>query len=246
MNVSTIINYSSLDRSFIKPNILESLKFSDEIIICTYDKLFDNTPENLNDLNIIASLSKKVKILILPFVTNTEPRELHNQARWIGMQHSRNEFNLFLDADEIADGLKMKNFLESIIPFETDAYIFSCYWYFREPIYQALEKEYCGLLANKTRLKKDYMFTNLERWGIRYDKELTIHSNVSIDNPLIHHYSWVRNKEAMLAKVKNWGHKSDRDWTSAVTSEFEHPFSGRDFVHGYRYRTVDNTFDIKV
>jgi hypothetical protein len=64
--------------------------------------------------------------------------------------------------------------------------------------------------------------------------------------PMLHHFSWVRTKEEMFKKVKNWGHYRDRDWISCIEEEFTRPFNGKDFVHGYEYNTVDNIFNILI
>lgn len=63
-------------------------------------------------------------------------------------------------------------------------------------------------------------------------------------NPIVHHFSWVRNKEDMLKKVKNWGHNSDKNWINLVEKEFSRPFNGTDFVHGYEYNIVENKFNL--
>ena len=61
---------------------------------------------------------------------------------------------------------------------------------------------------------------------------------------MMHHFSWVRTKEEMLTKVKNWGHASDKDWIVGIEEEFSRDFNGTDFVHGYSYNIVENTFNI--
>jgi len=61
-----------------------------------------------------------------------------------------------------------------------------------------------------------------------------------------HHYSWARTKEQMLTKVKNWGHRKQRNWQELVENEFSHEFNGKDFIHGYNYSRVPNLFDIKL
>jgi hypothetical protein len=48
----------------------------------------------------------------------------------------------------------------------------------------------------------------------------------------------------MLLKVKNWGHNNDRDWQSLIEEEFSREFNGKDFVHGYTYTVVENTFNL--
>lgn len=60
----------------------------------------------------------------------------------------------------------------------------------------------------------------------------------------MNHFSWVRSKQEMLLKVKNWGHNNDRDWLSLIEEEFSRDFNGIDFVHGYSYTLVDNTFNL--
>ena len=62
--------------------------------------------------------------------------------------------------------------------------------------------------------------------------------------PMLHHYSWVRTKEQMLKKVRTWWHNKDRNWEKSVEEEFSRPFSGKDFVHGYEYKTVENKFNL--
>jgi len=57
-------------------------------------------------------------------------------------------------------------------------------------------------------------------------------------SPLIHHYSWVRDREEMLKKVRSWGHNKDKNWEELVEKEFQGGFSGTDFVHGYKYKIV--------
>jgi hypothetical protein len=66
------------------------------------------------------------------------------------------------------------------------------------------------------------------------------------DRHIFHHYSWVRDKEGMIRKAKNFGHRDERDWASLIEEEFSHPFNGKDFIHDYEYETVDNIFGIKV
>ena len=62
--------------------------------------------------------------------------------------------------------------------------------------------------------------------------------------PMMHHFSWVRSKDEMITKVKNWGHASDKNWILLIEEEFSRSFNGTDFVHGYNYNIVENTFNL--
>jgi hypothetical protein len=52
----------------------------------------------------------------------------------------------------------------------------------------------------------------------------------------------VRTKAQMLAKVRAWGHRHDRDWPALVEAEFSGPFAGTDFVKGLKFDAVPNSF----
>ena len=62
----------------------------------------------------------------------------------------------------------------------------------------------------------------------------------------MHHYSWVRTQQEMLAKVGGWGHKHDKDWATLINEEFSREFNGTDFVHGYTYVNVENYYNINI
>ena len=38
--------------------------------------------------------------------------------------------------------------------------------------------------------------------------------------------------------MRTGGHNKDRDWAALVEAEFAHDFTGVDFVHGHKYRTL--------
>jgi hypothetical protein len=114
------------------------------------------------------------------------------------------------------------------------------YYYFREPVYQSLTFEDSVILVKKSLLSEamimDFEDRNKPFLEIPEPKERMVFGPEN--KPMIHHYSWVRTKEEMLKKVKTWGHSEDRDWISLVEKEFQSEFSGTDFVHGYKYKTV--------
>jgi len=178
---------------------------------------------------------------------NKSPRYYHNLSRKLGTDEASNEWVLFVDADEILSD-EFEPWFNSIK--HTDgSYWFTCYWYFRDAIYQATRVEAAGLLTKKKHCN----------WNLDSDQErqqLFRHLPNFIDGnnypilslttklPMMHHFSWVRTKEEMLIKVKSWGHSSDKNWIELINTEFNRDFNGTDFVHGYQYNIVDNIFNI--
>jgi hypothetical protein len=243
--ITTIISYCSLDHRFIKQTVVQAALFSEEVIIVCFDCLLTGQSEDIEAINKLALLGPNIRILLLPFQPNENAHHHHNLARWIATGYATYGWILYLDGDEIPYGLAVRKFLTCAAPLDFDAAAFECFWYFRNPTLQALQTEECGLLVRKSAVTISRIFSDHERWAFKNMPELRFKSMMrDAQGPMLHHYSWVRTKEEMLAKVAGWGHKADRDWTRHVNEEFERPFSGKDFVHGYTYRTVANHFNL--
>jgi hypothetical protein len=247
--ISSILQYSTIDFRFLKANLNQLTKISDEVIIPICTSFFNGEPESKDlfeqSLEII-KLYTNTKIHLFDWNgPKCGPNYYHNLSRKIGTDISKNDWLLFVDADEIIDD-NFNNWFDAHKNEDT-IFWFTCYWYFREPTLQSNTFEGAGLLT-----PKKYCNWNLEHWQER--PQLLYNSNAldgyrnhffGKDNlPLLHHYSWVRNKKDMLTKVNNWGHQHDRDWVSLVEEEFARPFNGTDFVHGYTYSTVENKFNL--
>lgn len=246
--ISTVISFSTLEIRFFDALIKEVEKFCDDIIVVGYDHFFNGTEE---DVSVMQELQKKysnTRWLINKWTPEFDSKFYHNNARWAGAEIAKNTKVLFLDGDEIPDGYLMYRWLNHEDLSQYPLYMFSCYWYFREPIFQAKTTEWCGLLADMAQLRKEMFFTYRERWfyslfSVPIKMFCTMNNNI-----IFHHYSWVRTKEEMLTKVKSWGHKNDCNWISKIETEFTRSFNQEliDFVHGYSYNQVLNIFDIKV
>ena len=236
-----------MDRTFIVKTIEQCLYFSDDIIVVSFDHLLNGHPEDLEDISRLSSMFSSVRFITLPFTPTESGRYHHNMARWVGTHYSRYGWILYLDSDEIPDGSAFRDSLLNWFPADFDAASLECYWYFRQPEYQAIQTEECGLLVRKSAVLRERIFSDHERWSFRYCSDLRFQSKIQGRSGIImHHFSWVRSEANMLAKVAGWGHKNDRDWESAVREEFTHEFTGQDFVHGYRYRKVNNKFNILI
>lgn len=256
-DISVILQYSTIDFNFLEVNLQQSSKFSDEIIVTMCTHFFDGNEENVDlyqKSKEIISNFPNTKLIEIPYDKTTKHTSTyyHNLSRFIGMSLSKNDWVFFLDADEIVSD-EFSDWFE-LNKYEDKSYYFSCYWYFREPIYQAVQTESAGLLTKKINCQNWDLYNILERNQFiqkLYDENKLVHGDLTpilspSGNVMVHHFSWVRTKEQMLDKVKNWGHKNDKNWIELIHQEFNKPFDGTDFVHGYQYNTVENNYNIQL
>jgi len=240
--ISVVISYCSNDEAFIQPLLSECKKFSDDIVVVSTNHFLDGEFDiNLKDLSETC-----VKHLIYPWEVDREPKYWHNHNRFLGLQAAIHDHILFLDADEIPDGALMREFLESGVHLTTPIITFECYWYFREPIYQAKTTERCGVIFHRGYMNEELIYHPMERWSFELTQTPFLDKARHNNQILMHHLSWVRTKEQMLKKVNSWAHKSDKHWVSLIEQEFEYSFKGRDFVHNYQYNEVSNIFNINI
>ena len=231
-------------------------------------RVFSGEPENKELLKETFNIISDFPNVTVKFIDNKPGVEktlayYHNFSRSEATRLAKYDWILFTDTDEImSDEFKEWFFANKD---SNKAYNFACHWYFRKPIYRALEKESASVLIRKEDLKEWDLYSKLELkqfyqkiWdegrfehgnmeGIYFYKDRPNPATLSLSgNIMVHHFSWVRSKEEMLKKVNNWGHRDDKNWTELVNEEFSRPFNGTDFVHQYRYEVVDNIFNIKI
>ena len=249
--ISIVITYCSLDKRFIETNILQSLKITDDVVVSTYDHLFNGEPE---DLTLIYQLKNKypmVKFIIsewTPFIDNV--RYWHNMGRMLGYEKTNKEYKwlIFLDGDEILNSHYFNLLLEDPNLNNYDAYIMATNWFFREPIYRSTTTE-INIPFYKKSIVSINPFNPLEERGqiCRNAKDKLFSGLTYNGNVLVDHYSWVRTREECIKKVQSWGHKNDKDWVSLINQEFDKPeFDGTDFVHGYKYDIVEDVYNLGV
>jgi hypothetical protein len=247
--ISSILHYSTLDLRFLDANLKQLSKFSNEIIIPICTHFFNGENEDIDKLrltkNIISKYEKaKVKIFNWDGIKDN-PCYYNNFSRKIGTELSTNKWLFFVDTDEIVDD-SFLNWVDTALD-QNFTYWLTSYWYFRSPMYQAKTQEAQGLLIKRencnwdvnARTEREQALTGSNVIHGYHQKLLSKEGT-----PMIHHFSWVRTKEEMLKKVKNWSHCHDRNWSSLVEEEFSRPFNNTDFVHGYEYNIVDNKFNI--
>ncbi len=254
--VGTVVNFCSNESRFIRPCLEQALLFSNQVVVVLANHFFDGTPENRDLLEQIYAAFPNCQFVEYPFVPGSIPKRIfqnvrpdafwHCLSRLIGASvlHDSIESVLFLDADEVIDGARFAEWLDCSGYECHTALKLANYWYFRESIYRADHFEDSVVLAQRKALSSDLLLHNHERDAI-YEllpgpKRRMVMGTDGI--PMVHHFSWVRTQQEMLNKVRRWGHKNDRDWEALVLREFEGPFQGTDFVHGYRFDTVESPF----
>jgi len=251
MMITSILQYSTIDYRFLKANLEQLSKFSDEIIVPVCDHLFNGELENRDSL--IASYEllsnyEGVQIIEFQWVPGYTIRYWHNVARTIGIKHTSEtaDWVLFIDTDEIVDSSAFNEWLNTQEHDLYDSIKLSNYWYFREPIYQSTIHEDSVVMVRKKYAQFDLMHPVAEREQCHEFLNVPKKREVKgVDGlPMVHHYSWVRSKEEMLRKVTSWGHSTDKNWVELVEEEFSRSFNGTDFVHGYEYNIVDNKFNL--
>ena len=253
--ISSILQYSTIDFDFLEANLIQLSKFSSEIIIPICTHFFNGEIENKYLLQKTEEIVKSYpKANILYFDWDGIKKHncyYHNLSRKLGTEQAKNEWLLFVDADEIVSD-EFGEWFESVKHLDK-AWWFSCYWYFREPIYQAIANEGAGLLVPRKYCEWD-INNSLERAQLfqkLYDANKLIMSDFqeilsTSGKKLVHHYSWVRSQQDLLKKTNNWGHNKDKDWERLINEEFCRPFNNTDFVHNYSYHIVDNYFNLKI
>lgn len=243
--IEAVILYSTNDYRFFKICIDNLLKCGIKCHIITYSHMWNGDDEDLNLLNKSYDLYKNnnnVKFHKIEWNSNSSPWYWEAMGRNLGTNHvSENcDYILYIDIDEIVESDKFIDWLNTKEYQKYDSLKLSNYWYFREPIYQSTTFEDSIVLC-KASIAKRISAIRGGRENYLVGKYIRY---VNSHNPLIHHFSWVRTKDEMLKKVKNWGHNNDTDWVSRVNEEFSREFNGTDFLHKYSYKIVENKFNI--
>lgn len=235
MKITTIINYCTNDYIFLKHCIDHVRAFSTSIIIPYCDHFHDGTVENSELLERSVKENVGVQFVEFNYEKDQSSRWHCNASRKIGIELAPEdtEYFLFLDTDEI---IETDKFIEWIIQEEkvglVDSYKIANYWYFRDFKYRSSGFEESIALVKKGPLTENdsVIFNNEERNALFFFAQSRKGCCMLNGKPFIHHYSWVRSKEAMLKKVTAWSHNKDKDWISLVHKEFDEPFRGKDLI----------------
>jgi len=261
MNFSTVILFSKLDAPFIDVCIDGVLNASNKVVLVAYDRLLDGQEQTgfLNEV-MRRHAGKNLEFRVIPLVYEmvhifpinpkliANTRIFLNFIRKVGFDlvKDTSEYTLFIDGDEVAEPQKLLRWKNECRT-KANSLMLANYYYFREPVYRADRLEYSPTLVRNSNLEALYLKDPLRFINMPHERhDYLLKPSEKVEEVFFHHYSWVRTKEEMLTKVKNWGHREQRNWQDLVENEFSHEFSGKDFIHGYNYRRVPNLFDIKL
>lgn len=261
--IATVINYCSNDYNFLRQNILQLKQFCQQIVVPVCDHFYDGSPESKTLID--RSIKNNPEAEFIKFKYN--PNTTHNfwrgwqfilrnfghtrvfgsqywtcYARQLGFNQvsPKIDYVLFLDADELVDGSRFRQWLNTKKYKTFNALKPANYWYWRSPKFQALTYESSALLAQRTALTQAVFLDHDERnatyGSISGRKQIAV---LGLDkNPMIHHYGWAKPKKQLIKKVQTWSHVKDRNWVKLIEAEFSHPFNGTDFIYKRRYKTV--------
>jgi len=259
-SIAAIVNFCSNESRFIGACLEQAQLFAKQVIVPVCDHFFDGTIENRVLLEQVYRAYPDCLFVEYPFIPAEIPRRIfkeiapahfwHSCSRLIGSSFLDESIEgvLFLDADEIPDGAKFAEWLESSDYHHNTVMKMSNYWYFREPGNQAESWEDSVVLVQTRALSPELLLRQEERDAL-YDMlpgPKRRHVTASNGKPMFHHYSWVRTKEEMLKKVQTWGLKADCNWVDLVNKEFSAPFQGTDFIRGYKYKSVKPLFGLNL
>lgn len=247
-SLATVISYCSLDERFIRPNLRQALLCSEEVVVAVGDRLFDGRLEDSAHVDLLSREFPAAHFVRYHVDMSLPAHDRHNLARIAGYVALRQSTDLiaFADADEVLDGMAVRRWLGLRRSSWWNAQKLASYWYFREPSYRAKSLEDSVLVLKRSLIDGVPEFGASEREALFRGTPQPRRRGVkgARGDVMVHHYSWVRTKEQMLEKVQNWGHLHDRNWTELVEAEFEHGFTGTDFVHGYDYEVVPPFVDV--
>jgi hypothetical protein len=249
-SITTIITYCTNDHSYLAECINAVKPFSTNIILAVADKLWNGKPE---DFTIQARLGMMLKDEPNIFVAGYKVLEKINPPKFYVNESKRQallhmlqykleaDHVLLLDCDEIIDTSKFLDYLGEGFYKNYDAIRFAAHWYFRERRYRAIQdSEVAGVLYNFNTFCDLFLINNYPKWwGLPAPGKNIINAKDRHCDKMVHHYSWVREKDAMLIKAANIGHSDDWNLVGMVMDEFEHEFNGTDFLPGHEYEYED-------
>lgn len=263
--IGCVVSYCSLERHFLKHTLRECSKFASHIVVSYADKLYDLTPDNQHNdqlvrikedfphVTFVQYTIDKIDELIDAPELNNRAVYWHNRARWEGLRvlNPECQYVMFMDADEVPEGDRVKNFLKGTQAPDplTPAVKFANWWYMREPTLRFRGIEDSVVMVPRTRVatRDSVVLCESERNNLA---DAPVVRNVSDggSSPMFHHFSWVRTPEDLVRKVQLWGHRNDRDWETAVRTELARPIQPGhvDVIFGRMYDIVDNKFGITV
>ena len=252
--LGAVIPISSIEAAFAEDTIREALRVASPVVVVYADHLSDGTREDLRYVDALrASLASERGVRWVPVAWFEGPssRFWIRYLRWAGFPFLATDYVLWLDADEVLDAPRFAAWWRGRAGLPAsgrDAAKLANFVYFRETKYQSEQLEDSVVVTRRAALLRAggaarFFSDDHREREMFFDGFGGARMVLAEDGaPMVHHFSWVRNKALMLQKVRAWGHNSDtehpRDWVREVEAEWQGPFKGVDFVNGHTYRTL--------
>lgn len=244
-DIEAVILYTTNDNRFFNTCINNLLNCGIKCNVVTYTHMWDGTEENQNILNQNKNTflnNPNVIFHSIDWHPGENPWFWEIKGRDLAIQKSTRDYCLLIDIDEIIDPITFPEWISTKEYTLYDVIKLRSYWYWREPIYRSTLVEYSAVIVKTSLAKQTDLREGYGRAPYIAQQRTIGHSDKNL--PLIHHFSWVRTKEEMINKVKNWAHKDDQNWLELVENEFSSPFTNKDFIYGYELEVVDNILKI--
>lgn len=268
--IVTVISYSSNEQMFAEELLSNAALYSSAVVLCVGDRLYTGQAEDEASLEQLLGKHPLVRVARYPVPDDllATPVALHNRARQAGVAAAaeaaqelgfswRDTWVLLLDADELPDGARVASWWAVACQVLSPRVVLKMqnYWAFLSPRLVADVHEDSVLLVHSSLLTGPALAHVRERDGIYMthqvagslagaDPVVVLRQVPGLDSkPLFCHMSWVRQDRAALhQKVRNWGHRDDRDWHALIDGTMDMMDRGvwptHDFVHGYSLRVL--------
>lgn len=225
--ITTVVNYCTNEFRHLSLLLEQARLFSSSIVVVCADHFFDGSPEDRRLLNHTYLAHPDVQFVEYAFdltkCYGLYPRKReedmqgaqywHSTSRYIGYHYlpSQCEYVLFLDADEIPDGMAVKRWLAQGEYRHFDGIRFTCYLYHTSASQRATKEARCGLLLRCESVQPETLLDVHERRGtfLSLQGERLEDVRGSEGEPLFHHYSWVRTPSEKERKKETWGHRHE-------------------------------------
>lgn len=243
--VTTAIHFSTKDYRFINHSIKQASLFSKQVIVTVCQSFANGQPENRYLLNKVYEANPRATFVEYPYcpklVEKYGTRFLRNAARWIAIKRIAPvvDFVLFLNADEVVEGRRFKDWLENAKLARFDSVKFLNNWYFRDPSIQSKHIDTHVVMARRSLLVGRHVFRDDERHGLMLGKKLLDVTGLN-SKPMIHKYNWVRTKVEMRDIVGEWDELGSKErWQELVETEFSEPIDGVLSSNSFEFKTVE-------
>lgn len=271
MKLSIQIVYCSNEHTYIDDILRAASRAADVVTVAVGRRLFDGRVESEDHINAIAARHPTVRFgwYDVPDALIPTPIVLHNRARRLARnlavqalatitgEAEPDYWAILLDADEVPrdNGSPLVAWWRASdyghLLEKERVYKLANRWFFMHRRLVSDGFEDSVVLAHSSLLTHAALDHPRERDGVCFCAEDACPSKPTVrdvrgldSQPMFDHFSWVRSsRDLLLAKVKTWGHKNDRDWSSLVNNVSDDiergVFPTRDFVHGRKLILLD-------